>query len=119
MRKKYRHFDPAAMTETLFNSDAAVRGILMVYEEWQRGIGAELDAALAKQDPAQLARVTHSIRGTLAQLYAEKATTLAMALELRCKDSAHPFTPSATDLTDLRTELDAVANEVASYLATG
>ena len=113
----YTHFDPAALLADLFDSVEIVQTVLSSFRDWHGTAQAELRAAAEAGDAARLARITHTLRGTLSQVHANQAVGIAQALEQRCKAADSSFHPSLTDVEPLQTELQSVADEVARYLA--
>ena len=113
----YLHFDPNALLADLFDSVDIVRTVLDTFADWNDSVHAELRAAVENADAAHLARITHTLRGSLAQIHARPALELAQALEARCKGFTE-FRPQAADIEALQGELRALADDVAHYLAS-
>ena len=112
----YTHFDPQALLADLFDNREIVGTVLSAFGDWRNTAEHELRAAAEAGNAQQLARVTHTLRGTLAQIHASAGADLARTLEQRCKSSAPPFVPGPSDIDALLHELAAVASEVADYL---
>lgn len=113
----YTHFDPAALLADLFDSVEIVQTVLSTFGEWHGTAQAELHAAAESGDAARLARITHTLRGTLSQVHANEAVAIAQTLEQRCKSPDASFHPTLSEVEPLQKELQAVADEIATYLA--
>ncbi len=113
----YLHFDPNALLADLFDSVDIVRTVLDTFVDWNDSVHAELRTAAENADAVHLARITHTLRGSLAQIHARPALELSRALEARCKNSTE-FRPQAADTEALQRELQAVADDIAHYLAS-
>ena len=112
----YTHFDPRALLADLFDNHEIVRTVLAAFGDWRSTAEGELRAAAEAGNAPQLARITHALRGTLAQIHATAGADMARALEQRCKSPAAGFAPGPSDIGALLQELGAVAGEVADYL---
>jgi|JRYH01.1.fsa_nt_gb HPt (histidine-containing phosphotransfer) domain-containing protein len=112
----YTHFDPQALLADLFGNREIVRTVLGAFGDWRSTAEGELRAAADAGSAPQLARITHALRGTLAQIHAAAGADMANALEQRCKSPAPGFVPGRSDIDALLHELGAVAGEVADYL---
>jgi len=112
----YAHFDPQALLSDLFDNRDIVRTVLDGFGDWHRTVAGELRAAAESGDAGQLARISHALRGTLAQIHARAAADMARVLEQRCKTPAPGFRPGPSDIDVLLRELHAVAGEVVDYL---
>ena len=115
--RTYLHFDPHALLEDLFDSADIVRTVLDTFTTWKDSVHSELNAAAEHADVVRLARITHTLRGSLAQIHARPALELSQALEARCKDPTG-FQPQAADIEALQRELEALADDIAHYLAS-
>ena len=113
----YLHFDPDGLLADLFDNIDIVRSVLDTFAKWKDSVHAELRAAIDNADAVHLARITHTLRGSLAQIHARPALKLSRALEARCKNSTE-FRPHAADTEALQRELQAVADDIAHYLAS-
>jgi len=113
----YTHFDPQALLTDLFDSVEIVQTVLSTFGDWHGTAQADLLAAAEAGDAARLARITHTVRGTLSQVHASQAVGIAQLLEKRCKAQDTAFQPTLADIEPLQRELQAVANEIADYLA--
>ncbi len=113
----YLHFDPNALLADLFDSVDIVRTVLDTFVDWNDSVHAELRTAAENADAVHLARITHTLRGSLAQIHARPALDLVLALEARRKGSTG-FRPQAADIQALQRELQAVADDVAHFLAS-
>ena len=113
----YTHFDPQALLHDLFDSEEVVASVLGTFADWHDGAQSDLKAAAASGDAPALARVTHTVRGTLAQLHARSAVEIAQGIESRCKQADTNYHPSEADIAPLQQELQAVLAEVKIYLA--
>ena len=113
----YVHFDPNALLADLFDSVDIVRTVLNTFAEWKDSVHTDLRTAAEDADAVRLARITHTLRGSLAQIHARPALELAQALEARCKGSAE-FRPQATDIEALQRELQALGDEITHYLGS-
>lgn len=114
---RYSHFDPQALLADLFDNAEIVRTVLGTFADWHSGVRNDLHTTAAAGNTERLARIAHTLRGTLAQIHATNAADMATALELRCKTAAPDFQPGLADIEGLQRELHAVADEVADYLA--
>lgn len=112
----YSHFDPTALLKDLFDSVDIIRTVLESFGEWHDSTQIELRTAAETGDAVHLARITHTLRGTLAQIHAKTAVGLALTLEERCKTCAG-FQPGPADVEPLQHELEAVAGDIVHYLA--
>jgi HPt (histidine-containing phosphotransfer) domain-containing protein len=113
----YTHFDPQALLHDLFDNKAVVASVLGAFADWHDSAQADLQAAASAGDALALARVTHSVRGTLAQLHSGNAVEIAQRIESRCKQDGSVYRPTEADVAPLKHELKAVLAEVKTYLA--
>ena len=113
----YLHFDPDDLLADLFDNVDIVRSVLDTFAKWKDSVHAELRTATENADAVHLARITHTLRGSLAQIHARPALDLVLALEARRKGSTG-FRPQAADIQALQRELQAVADDVAHFLAS-
>lgn len=113
----YTHFAPQALLHDLFDNKAVVVSVLGAFADWHDGAQADLQAAASAGDALALARVTHTVRGTLAQLHASNAVEIAQRIESRCKQDGSVYRPTEADVAPLKHELKAVLAEVKTYLA--
>lgn len=113
----YTHFDPAALLADLFDSVEIVQTVLSTFADWHGSAQNELRAAAEAGDAQRLARITHTLRGTLSQVHATQAVILAQALEQRCKSADASFQPGLIDIAPLKQEIQAVADEISAYLS--
>lgn len=115
----YIHFDPQALLQDLTGSQTALVAVLRSFAGWRKAIEAELVAATEARDPARLGRATHTVRGTLSQLHADRLVGMATEIEKRCRHhDAEAFVVTRADIAPLISGLKAVTAEVTHYLAT-
>ncbi len=115
----YIHFDPQALLHDLTGSRTAMVAVLRSFAGWRKTIEAELVAATEAGDPARLGRATHTVRGTLSQLHADRLVGIATELEQRCnRHDENAFVATRADVAPLISGLKAITAEVTHYLAT-
>lgn len=115
----YIHFDPQALLEDLTGSRTALIAVLRSFSGWRKSIAAELLAATEAGDTARLRRAAHTVRGTLAQLHADRLVAVAREIEQRCKNhDTDAFVATQADIAPLISGLKAITAEVTHYLAT-
>lgn len=114
-----RHFDAAALSADMFNSRPALRTVLETLLPWLVEARSQLADAITRGEAEAFGHVLHRMRGALAQLRAADAVSHIKVLEEQSAHDGGPTIPSDHPaLAALDAELDALASEVAAYLAT-